>query len=1180
MIKKIWKVITRFQVVTVFLAFAVMVISSYLYVSDIERKNLQKSVKDVISYTEANIKAVLLEPETILAGIAQTIQGMILRGDDIDAIQEYVHYINYYVQENKINRLSGVIGFYGLFDAFGQMFITGDAECITLDEYTLHDCPWYQAAVDAGGEIGVTSPYISMESAEDYMTFSRRIFDEEGRPLGVVCLDINLDRIKKLTVDAQFTEDGFGLMFNDNLEIIAHPDPMMLGMAINDVHCGMNIFEKDVRQYGFIHERVAVDYRGIKSIFYIEKLYNGWYMGVVTPRKQYYQSTNNMAMTLIILGLILSGLLMIILLRISGERNKANERTRVMIDTTPLSVSFFDRNYNLVDCNQDAVKTFEMADKREYCERFYDLAPEYQPDGKKSREKVIELLKMVYDKGYYRFEWMHQKLNGEPVPCEITLVRVEYKNDFIVLGYARDLRELKTTIAQMNESKRSLSTMENILNGIDASIYVTIPETCEILFINNYMKKQFKVESDGVGQYCYKVFADTDKQCDFCPCYKLDKNPNSVVIWERQNPVTEQMLRCMDRYIEWYDGRIVHIHHDVDLTELITAKEQAEQSSRFKTQFLSRMSHEVRTPMNAILGITEIQLQNETLQPDVQDALSKINNSSYLLLGIINDILDLSKIETGKLELTPLAYDTASLINDIVNLNIVKYDSKPVKFNLQIDENIPITLIGDELRIKQILNNLLSNAFKYTDKGEITMSVTIEYQREDASMVTLIFSVADTGQGMTNEQIEMLFDEYSRFNMAANRKVEGAGLGMSITKHLIKLMDGDISVKSEPAKGSAFTVRLPQEIEDAGVLGAETVKNLVQFHQVNKQHINKTSQITREYMPYGKVLIVDDMETNLYVARGLMSPYCLSIETALSGDETIEKIKSGSVYDIIFMDHFMPKMDGIDTTKVLRELGYDKPIIALTANALTGMAEMFLENGFDGFIAKPIDIRQLNSILNKFVRDKYPPEVIKAAQKQAALFKKNINKEAQLLYDDGLKAIFARDGEKAIARMNMIHRNSYRRADDIRQFVIDVHAMKSALASIGETDLSAVAFKLEQAGRVNEMQFIRENTPAFLEELSKVVEKCKPKEDDGAAVVEDSELNLVFLSEKLYAIQIACEVYDDLTANIALAELGQLKWSLSVKKLLETISEYLLHSDFDEAAKTAGEYLKNMPQSV
>jgi signal transduction histidine kinase/CheY-like chemotaxis protein/PAS domain-containing protein len=1480
-VNKKWMLNFLVQAAVVFLAFALMVITSYFFVSRIENENLRNRVKEAISYTEANIRGVILEGETNLAGIAQTIRGMILRGDSVEAIQEYVLDSNNYVQSNEETRFSGIIGFYGIFDVYGNVFKAGDPHCIPEEDYALQDCPWYIKAVEAEGDVGITQPHIDNMSGEGSVTFSRRIFDENGTAFGIVCLDINLDRLKQLAIHTRFAENSYGFLLNENLEIIAHPDSSILGMELRDVNIGIAISDAELRLHSYVSEFKTTNSMGVESVLFVEKLYNNWYMGIITPKIQYYHSTRNLAMILVMLGTVLAVMLVTILLRLSAEKNKADERmhimfdtmplganihnkdfkfldcnesvlvlfdlsskqeyfdkfddlspeyqpdgrlskeaitklidkaflegycrfewmhrklngepipceitlvrvnydneyvlvvyirdlrelkkimkgieyrehllntvntvagillagndensfdvtlmksfkimgycmdvdriqiwrnefvdgkphfvlryewlsdygrnciqvpmglhfpyserpdwerlflrgehinapisgltesdrdflntygmksiviipmflddvfwgffsiddcrqertfsneeihiltsvglmmsnvinrnmqtvklreaddrVRVMLDAVPMGANFWDKNYNIIDCNMESVKIFDLARKSEYCERFYELSPEYQPDGRQSKEKAIELLKKAFDQGYCRFEWMHQKINGEPVPCIITLVRVEYREDFIVAGYTYDLRELKNTIAQMNESRRSLNIMENILNGIDASVYVTIPDTCEILFINNYMKKHFNLKFDCIGQLCYKVFLNTDKKCDFCPCQKLDKEPDSAVVWEIHNPITERIYRCMDRYIEWYDGRIVHIQHSVDVTELISAKELAEQSSRFKSQFLSRMSHEVRTPMNVILGITEIQLQNEKLHPDIQEALSKISNSSYLLLGIINDILDMSKIEAGKLELVPLVYDVASLISDTLNVNIFKYDDKPIKFSLVADENIPAKLLGDELRIKQILNNLLSNAYKYTDKGEISMSISVEYMEGNSTQLTLVFRVTDTGQGMTGEQLDKLFDEYIRFNMETNRKAEGAGLGMSITRHLVSLMNGEISVESEPDKGSVFTVRLPQGITDSGALGGEVVNNLMQFRHVNMRQIKKTSQIVREFMPYGRVLIVDDMETNLYVTRGLMAPYCLSVETAISGFDAIQKIKNGATFDIIFMDHFMPKMDGIDTTKIIRGLGYKQPIVALTANALAGMAEMFMENGFDGFISKPIDIRQLNSYLNKFIRDKYPPEVVKAAQKQAAIIKISAGTELPS-YEKELNAAFVRDAEKALEKMEIIHKNAYRRKDDIRQFVIHTHALKSTLTSIGETWLSSTAFELERAGRAENVHLIKEKTPAFLESLHTVIEKHKPKEDGGDMVLEDSDNNTGFLGEKLLVIQTACEGYDEITANAALSELLQKKWSNSVKNLLDSISEYLLHSDFDEAAAAAKDYIKD-----
>ncbi|MDR2576333.1 MAG: response regulator [Treponema sp.] len=915
------------------------------------------------------------------------------------------------------------------------------------------------------------------------------------------------------------------------------------------------------------------------SSWYMSNIYrnhieNAGGKDVITTQADYYQELRRIRLVMGILGMVFASVLSAILLKIVSSRAKSEERMRIMFDSMPLGANIHYKS-GFVDCNENVVKLFGLSSKQEYFDKFEQLSPEYQPDGRLSNEKRKEYTKKAFSEGFCRFEWMHQNLDGDPIPCEVTLVRVKYGNELALAVYILDLRQLKSTIEQVSESEQSISILSNILNGLDAMIYVTVPETGEILFVNNNMREHFNLKDDGIGQLCYKVFQiGMDEKCSFCPCRQLDKDPNSVVVWEEHNDLTKHIYRNTDRYIEWQNGKLAHIQHSVDITELIAAKEKAEQSSRFKSQFLSRMSHEVRTPMNAILGITEIQLQDETLPHDMQEIFGKIYNSGYLLLGIINDILDLSKIEAGRLELLPVNYDVPSLINDTVYLNIMRFDSKPFAFELEVDENIPLTLFGDELRIKQILNNLLSNAFKYTNEGKVSLSIHVDNtQRNEKGKITLVFSVSDTGQGMSREQIEKLFDEYTRFNPEANRTVEGAGLGMNITRHLINLMNGTISIESEPGKGSTFTVRLSQGIVDAGVLGKSMVENLKQFRRGRVSQMKKAPQILREFMPYGKVLIVDDVETNLYVAKGLMIPYGLSIETAGSGFDAIKKIKEGMVFDIIFMDHFMPRMDGVETTKNIRGLGYKNTIVALTANAIAGQAEMFMANGFNGFISKPIDIRQLNVLLNKFVRDKYPPEVIEAAQQQA--LKNNMVKKTQPPSDPELAAIFARDAEKSIARLDAIYVNAFRRTEDIRQYVIDVHAMKSALANIGETGLSAKAFKLEQAGKAEDKAVMMSETPVFLEELRKVIEKNKRKANaNDTTVTEDSPEALAFLKEKLPLIRKACEEYDEVAAATALSELKQISWSNSVEEMLDAISEHLLHSDFEEAAALAKDWLQ------
>ena len=850
----------------------------------------------------------------------------------------------------------------------------------------------------------------------------------------------------------------------------------------------------------------------------------------------------------------------------NAKINEVDERMRIMFNTMPLGAIIRYDNLNYFDCNESIVNMFGLSGEQEFSDKFNQLSPEYQPDGRLSSEEIDEFVEKALANGYCRFEWMHQKLNGEPIPCEVTLMRVKYYNELTLTAYVRDLRELKTSIKKIHESEQSLSILSNILNSIDAQVYVIVPHSGEILFVNDRMKNDFKVGDECIGKLCYKIFLkDIDGICDFCPCYKLDKEPDTTVVWEMYNPVTNRTYRNATRYIEWSDGRTVQIQHSFDVTELIEAKKIAERSNLSKNRFLSRVSHEVRTPMNAILGITEIQLENNTISPEMKEALNEIYNSGYLLLGIINDILDLSKIEAGKLELLPSVYDIPSFINDTVHLNIIQYENKPINFNLYVDENVPSMLFGDELRIKQILNNLLSNAFKYTEKGKVSLSIAAEYPRQgEEPHVTLVFLVADTGQGMTGEQLGKLFDEYTRFNTEANRTTQGTGLGMNITKHLVSLMGGEISVESEPGKGSIFTIRLPQGTVGAEALGKEMAENLMQFRVDRMGQMKNVPRIVREYMPYGRVLIVDDVETNLYVARGLIAPYGLSVETATSGFEAVDKIKSGATFDVIFMDHYMPKMDGIETVKIIRSLGYTRSIVALTANALTGQAEMFIENGFDGFISKPIDIRQLNATLNKLVRDKYPPEVVEAARQHAL----RINEKKQAS-DSELAVVFARDAEKAIANLKTIITNAFRRTDDFRQYVINVHSMKSALANIGEDALSAIALKLELAGRAQKKLVIESETPAFLEALSEIINRNRPKHNDGDTVKENSDNDRKYLAEKLLAIRTACEKYDEATANTALDELKNKEWSNSTKELLDTIAMHLLHSDFEEAAKLA-----------
>jgi signal transduction histidine kinase/FixJ family two-component response regulator len=418
-----------------------------------------------------------------------------------------------------------------------------------------------------------------------------------------------------------------------------------------------------------------------------------------------------------------------------------------------------------------------------------------------------------------------------------------------------------------------------------------------------------------------------------------------------------------------------------NLSEL---SEIAQHASDAKSHFLANMSHEMRTPLNAIIGFSELILHGHSDAADLEEELRKIHLAGLTLLGLVNDILDISKIESGKFELVNVDYDLASVINDTVTVNLVRIGEKPITFGLNIDKDLPSRLFGDEMRLKQIMNNLLSNAFKYTMEGDVDLAVT---GRRDGDSVWLTIKVTDTGIGIKPEDIDKLFSDYSQVDTKSNRKIEGTGLGLSITRKLLALMDGNIKVESVYGQGSCFTVTLRQQFVTSVPIGSKVVENLESMDNSYKEQVHNDVAFTR--MPYARVLVVDDVQANLDVARGMLKPYGMQIDCATSGQKAVDLIMDAKVrYQAIFMDHMMPGMDGIEAVKRIREIDTEYareiPIIALTANAIVGNEQMFLANGFQAFLSKPIELRRMDMVLKQWVRDREKEAKFLAEQRSEA----------------------------------------------------------------------------------------------------------------------------------------------------------------------------------------------------
>jgi len=595
--------------------------------------------------------------------------------------------------------------------------------------------------------------------------------------------------------------------------------------------------------------------------------------------------------------------------------------------------------------------------------------------------------------------------------------------------------------------------------------------------------------------------------------------------------------------------------------------EIAEANSKAKSAFLARMSHEIRTPITAVIGISEIELQNPTSPPPIVESFARIHNSAKSLLGIVNDILDLSKIESGKMELAQEEYEVASMIVDVSQIHHAFTGSREIQFNMRVDENIPKRLIGDSLRIVQMINNALSNAFKYTLEGSVTLSLTCTRNEQNKDFVTLVLTIKDSGLGMTEEQLGNLSEEYTRHHEQEYRLIEGTGLGIPIIFNLAKMMNAEIKIDSEVGVGTNVIINIPQKVASDDVLGKETASRIEQ-HKEAAIVAGERFSFEPEPMPYGKVLIVDDVETNLFVAKGLMAFYDLNIETCESGYDAISKIKNNNVYDIVFMDYMMPGIDGAETMHKMREFGYTHPIVALTANAMIGQAEEFLREGFDGFVSKPIQTKQLNNALIKYIKDKQPPEVIEAARAESAkkaAKKGNINN----FYKDPafiskLRTGFKRSNKDAYANLSKALVMG-----DIKVAHRIAHTIKGAAYHIFESDLAEIAEKIE---RILEK---KKKPPgkilsALESEITRVLDSIE--EPDTEPVAESNQLSLEKASELLDKIAPMLEMQKT-ECMLLLSELRKIDGS---NTLCRQIEEF----DFREASKSLSKLKDKMISTV
>jgi signal transduction histidine kinase/CheY-like chemotaxis protein len=763
----------------------------------------------------------------------------------------------------------------------------------------------------------------------------------------------------------RLTEGGYGILVNEDLEVFYFPEPEMIGRSALEISSDPSVLVDEALAGNDIFEREMINYKNKITVAFSTRLHNGWLLFILTPKDEYYRELYGMEIFLVILGIALALALIIILIRVDKAKEKldrenrekdillatmekereADELTQLMLDAMPFSCILWDKNLNNLSCNQAAVKLFGLSGKQDYIDRFHELSPEYQPDGMLSKDAALEKARGAFETGYDRFEWMHQTITGEPLPAEVTLVRVKHKGEYIVVGYTRDLREQKAMLNEMH-----------------------------------------KVEDD-----------------------------------------------------------------------LRLARDAAEVANITKSAFLANMSHEIRTPMNSIIGFTELAMDS-SISPHTKDYLEKIIENADWLLLIINDILDISKVESGKLELEHIPFDLNEIIKHCQTTILLKATEKGTQLHFYTEPSVGKKLLGDPTRLRQILTNLLSNAVKFTNIGMVKLSSTITGSTENT--VTILFEVSDSGIGMTSEQMERIFDPFMQADSTTTRKYGGTGLGLSITKNLIELMGGKMSVESTVGVGSKFSFTLAFDTID---ISAETdVHGLTNVPWLEKPVFK------------GEILVCEDNLMNQRVISEYLAKVGLAVVIAENGMDGVyavssRKEKGEKPFDLIFMDIHMPIMDGLSAALKINELQTGTPIVAMTADIMSNDRELYRQNGMPDYMGKPFTSQELWRCLLKYLTP----------------VKKEVKIETRLEDDMELQKIlqslFAKNNHNKFSEITAALETG-----DIQLAHRLAHTLKGNAGQIGKTRLQLAATSVEQALK-NEKNLVAEEQLKNLETELKLV---------------------------------------------------------------------------------------------
>ncbi len=985
--------------VFVILFFVALIIVYFILLYSAKRESIINKGQLSAADTAQKFELYMTSSKNSLKLAAYSVENMLEEGSSHEEILDYLS------RESLTSMMAIDENYTGLYGWINGEYYDGE-HWTPPGEFVATERPWYTAAIEKQGELVLVDPYIDMETGNVMMTLAKMLRDGES----VIALDMALDKIQQITVEAALEKNSMTQMMLDSKGIVAaHSEIGELGKNYHedDGSIGCEIVKRLTDKE---EDRFTLRYGGDDYIVYSIKLDSDWYsVSAIDVTEVFYPLRIMMISTVGAVIITITILMMIFVNSIRKSRiaEKLNIR---MSRVANIYVSMHD-----IDILANTFDEIITNDK--------------MPAGKKR-------------------------------------------------GKTHNAQQVMNSIIDEMVSGSSREAMRRFIDfhPLDERLWNTDTVTEEFL------------SSEDV--WCRGRFIVSERT--------MDGNV-SHVLW---------LVESIDKEKRRRD-------------ELTDMSARAVAANEAKSSFLSSMSHEIRTPINAVLGMNEMVLR-ESRDPNITAYSESIRNAGNTLLGLINDILDFSKIEAGKMDIIPVDYDLASVLNDVVTMIQPRADAKGLTLRPDCDPGIPRLMHGDEIRIKQMMMNLLTNAVKYTERGTVTLTLRYERVIGDADSILLRVSVTDTGIGIRKKDLPKLINAFERVDEQRNRSIEGTGLGLHITQRMLEMMDSKLEIESTYGKGSVFGFAIRQRVVRWEPVG--------DFGKSYRQSTAKDHEYTESFTaPEARVLVTDDVQMNLEVFMSLLKKTRVKIDTALSGSECISKALT-TEYDLIFLDHMMPRKDGIQTLKELKAVKNNPnaktPVICLTANAVSGARDTYLEAGFDDYLSKPIEPAKLEEMMIKYLPgNKVMITAAESAAAEVTVLPEFVMNIAELDTAEGLKLSGSADMyiEMLITYSGMIDGNiseieRLRRSGNIKDMTIKIHALKSSLRLIGATRAGELAAQLEDAGKRNDLTCIDRDLVRLLERSRKIGRQLSPLKKNAAQTEVSAKSADTLTSEKLTEI--------------------------------------------------------------